>query len=96
MSGITLAFAVLGFLSPANRGGLLTAMLLLYVFMGVFAGYVSSRLYKSFNGLAWKRNTVMTALLFPGVVFSVCFVLNFFVWHAGSSGAIPFGTLLQL
>ena len=96
MSGITLAFAVLGFLSPANRGGLLTAMLLLYVFMGVFAGYVSSRLYKSFNGLAWKRNTVMTALLFPGVVFSVCFVLNFFVWHAGSSGAIPFGTLFAL
>ena len=27
-------FAVLGFLSPANRGGLMTAMLLLYVFMG--------------------------------------------------------------
>merc|ERR1740130_1184627 len=96
MSVITLGFAVLGFLSPANRGGLMTAMLLLFVFMGVFAGYVSSRLYKSFNGLAWKRNTVMTALLFPGVVFSVCFVLNFFVWHAGSSGAIPFGTLFAL
>ena len=27
-------FAVLGFLSPANRGGLMTAMLLLFVFMG--------------------------------------------------------------
>lgn len=34
MSLITLAFAVLGFLSPANRGGLMTAMLLLFVFMG--------------------------------------------------------------
>lgn len=38
-----MAFALLGFLSPANRGGLTTAMLLLFVFMGYFAGYVSSR-----------------------------------------------------
>ena len=35
MSIITMCFAVLGFLSPANRGGLMTAMLLLFVFMGV-------------------------------------------------------------
>ena len=96
MTVITLCFAVLGFLSPANRGGLMTAMLLLYVFMGVFAGNVSSRLYKSFNGLAWKRNTLMTAFLFPGVVFVVFFVLNFFVWGKGSSGAVPFGTLFAL
>lgn len=96
MAGITLLFAILGFLSPANRGGLMTAALLLYVFMGVFAGYVSSRMYKSFNGLAWKRNTIMTATLFPGVVFVVCFIINFFVWHKGSSGAIPFGTLFAI
>ena len=38
MSIITMCFAVLGFLSPANRGGLMTAMLLLFVFMGVPAG----------------------------------------------------------
>ena len=68
------------------------AMLLLFVFMGVLAGYVSSRLYKSFNGIAWKRNTILTSLMFPGVVFFVFFVLNFFVWGKGSSGAVPFGT----
>lgn len=34
MTILTLIFAVLGFLSPANRGGLLTALLLIYVFMG--------------------------------------------------------------
>jgi len=37
MTLLTLIFAVLGFLSPANRGGLMTALLLLFVFMGVFA-----------------------------------------------------------
>lgn len=30
---VTMFFAVLGFLSPANRGGLMTAMLLLFAFM---------------------------------------------------------------
>jgi transmembrane 9 superfamily protein 2/4 len=43
MSLITMVFAVLGFLSPANRGGLMTAMLLLFVLMGIFAGYFSAR-----------------------------------------------------
>ena len=49
MTLVTMIFAVLGFLSPANRGGLMTAMLLLFVFMGVFAGYSSARLYKTFK-----------------------------------------------
>ena len=49
MSLVTMFFAVLGFLSPANRGGLTTAMLLVFVFMGIFAGYFAARLYKSFK-----------------------------------------------
>lgn len=32
----TLTFALLGFMSPANRGGLLTSLLLLFVFMGAY------------------------------------------------------------
>ncbi|KAG2580601.1 hypothetical protein PVAP13_6NG358600 [Panicum virgatum] len=35
---VTMIFAVLGFLSPSNRGGLMTAMLLTWVLMGLFAG----------------------------------------------------------
>lgn len=50
MTLVTMIFAVLGFLSPLNRGGLMTAMLLLWVFMGLFAGYALSCLYKMFKG----------------------------------------------
>ena len=49
MTLVTMVFATLGFLSPANRGGLMTAVLLLFVFMGSFAGYSSARLYKTFK-----------------------------------------------
>eukprot|EP00898_Chlorokybus_atmophyticus_P008168 jgi/Chlat1/8352/Chrsp80S07791 len=96
MAVITMVFALLGFLSPANRGGLTTAMLLLFVFMGLFAGYYSARFYKMFKGTEWKNNTVKTAVMFPGVVFAVFFVLNAVCWAEKSSGAIPFGTMFAL
>ena len=44
MTLITICFAAIGFLSPANRGSLMIAMLLLYVVMGAFAGYQSANL----------------------------------------------------
>lgn len=54
MALVTMIFAVLGFLSPANRGGLMTAMLLLFAFMGIVGGYFSGRLYKRFKVMRRK------------------------------------------
>eukprot|EP00163_Fabomonas_tropica_P010409 TRINITY_DN2052_c0_g1_i2.p1 TRINITY_DN2052_c0_g1~~TRINITY_DN2052_c0_g1_i2.p1 ORF type:complete len:640 (-),score=176.39 TRINITY_DN2052_c0_g1_i2:231-2150(-) len=96
MCVVTLAFAALGFLSPANRGGLPTAMVLLFLFMSAFAGYSSSRLYKLFRGQAWKTNTLRTAFLIPGIIFIVFMILNFMIWGKKSSGAAPFSTLFLL
>merc|ERR1719335_91469 len=78
MSVVTLCCAMAGFLSPAHRGGLLQSMMLLFTVMGILAGYVSSRLYKVFNGEDWKLATLMTAMLFPGIFFSVFFIINLF------------------
>ena len=39
MAFISIACAMLGFLSPANRGSMLTVTLLLFVLMGCVAGY---------------------------------------------------------
>lgn len=91
-----IVFALLGLLSPANRGFLATAILLISAVFGAIGGYVSSRVYKAFGGEAWKRNIIMTPLLIPGFIFSVFFLLNLFVWAKGSSGAVPFGTMLAL
>merc|ERR550534_699450 len=96
MALLTLIFAVLGFLSPANRGALMTTLLLLFVFMGVFAGYFSARTYKSFDEVNWKRNTLMEALGFPGVCFTCFIALNFVVMGETHSGAVPFGTMFAL
>jgi len=96
MSVITMIFAVLGFLSPANRGGLMTAMVVLFVVMGIFAGYFAARTYKLFKGQDWKKNMLLTAFLFPGIVFSIFLILNFVLAYEKSSGAVPFGTLVAL
>ncbi|KAF8064568.1 TMN7 [Scenedesmus sp. PABB004] len=93
---VTTTFALLGFLSPSNRGGLMTAMVVLFVLMGVAAGYSAARLYKACRGDQWRGMTARTALLFPGVVFGVFFVLDLLIWGQKSSGAVPFGTLLAL
>jgi len=96
MTMITLVFACLGFLSPANRGSLMTCSMVLYVCLGTPAGYVSARIYKMFGGEKWKSNVLMSAFLCPGIVFGIFFVLNLVLWVMGSSAAIPFGTLVAL
>ncbi|XP_051159040.1 transmembrane 9 superfamily member 2 isoform X2 [Leptopilina boulardi] len=96
MTLVTLAFACLGFLSPANRGALMTCAMVLYVCLGTTAGYVSARMYKSFGGEKWKSNVLLTAMLSPGIVFSLFFVMNLIFWTNGSSAAVPFSTLIAL
>lgn len=96
MSLLTIVFAALGFLSPANRGALMTTLVLLFVFMGIFAGYYSACCYKMFGETEWQKNTLQTALLFPGFIGILLFILNLFVWHTDSTGAIPFGTMCSL
>jgi len=96
MTLITLVFACLGFLSPANRGSLMTCAMVLYVCLGTPAGYVSARIYKMFGGEKWKSNVLLSAFLCPGIVFGIFFLLNLVLWVMGSSAAIPFGTLVAL
>ncbi|KAJ8306195.1 hypothetical protein KUTeg_016740 [Tegillarca granosa] len=96
MALIIIFFAMLGMLSPASRGALMTAAIFLYVFMGVLAGFFSARLYKTMKGNQWKKAALETAMVYPGLVFGICFFLNFFIWGKHSSGAVPFTTMLAL
>jgi transmembrane 9 superfamily protein 2/4 len=96
MAGCTIAFAVVGFLSPSNRGSLATVMIILYTIFGFVGGYVSSRVYKSFQGDRWKQLFVFTPSAVPALVFGVFFLLNLFVWARQSSGAVPFTTMLVI
>ncbi|KAF7511039.1 hypothetical protein GJ744_005585 [Endocarpon pusillum] len=103
-SGMQLLFMVtgllllscLGVLNPSFRGGFVSVGFGLFIFAGGFSGYFSARVYKTFGGQNWRKNMLMTALLFPGLLFSLVFILNLFVWAQASSTALPFGTLMGL
>lgn len=93
---VTLIFASLGFLSPANRGALETCIVVSFVCLGFPAGLVSARLYKAFGGKKKLLNALLTATACPGIVFLFAMILNLMFWAEGSSAAIPFTTILAL
>eukprot|EP01098_Paradermamoeba_levis_P009040 TRINITY_DN3742_c0_g2_i1.p1 TRINITY_DN3742_c0_g2~~TRINITY_DN3742_c0_g2_i1.p1 ORF type:complete len:685 (-),score=261.88 TRINITY_DN3742_c0_g2_i1:103-1932(-) len=93
---ITMVFSVLGFLSPASRGSLLTAMIISFALTGIISGYFSGRLYKLFGGQSWKNNAWMTALLVQGIVFLIFFILDSIMAAHKSSGHIPAKVLMLL
>lgn len=96
MGLVTIAFAAIGFVNPSNRGSLAVSMLLLYVLMGVPAGYSSSVLYKSFKGRQWQQCTLLTALLFPTLCFTVFLLLNLMSSKYHSTQAVPFVEILEV
>lgn len=91
-----LALSCLGVLNPSFRGGFVSVGFALWVLAGAFSGYFSARVYKTFGGSNWRHNAVVTATLFPGLLFATLFLLNLFVWAQASSTALPLSTLFGL
>ncbi|MBA0703590.1 hypothetical protein Golax_015903, partial [Gossypium laxum] len=99
MAIVTILFAALGFMSPASRGTLITGMLFFYLILGIAAGYVAVRLWRTIGcgdhkgwiSVAWKA-----ACFFPGIAFLILTILNFLLWGSHSTGAIPFAVFVIL
>ncbi|KAJ7008477.1 hypothetical protein NC653_007216 [Populus alba x Populus x berolinensis] len=91
MAIVTIIFAAFGFMSPASRGMLLTGMILLYLFLGIVAGYVAVRMWRTIKGTSegWRSVSWLVACFFPGIVFVILTILNFILWGSQSTGAIP-------
>jgi len=93
---VAIGLSAFGFLSPARRGSLLTAGLVFYMLCGLFAGYLSSRLYKCFRGRQWQLCTLLTAIFFPGICFVLFVCFNIILSFFRSSGAVPLLDVLIL
>ncbi|KAK7557068.1 endomembrane protein 70, partial [Phyllosticta citricarpa] len=96
MAAGLLILSAVGVLNPSFRGGFLSVGIGLFIFAGIFSGYFSARIYKTFGGQRWKKNVIITGTLIPGLLFVTVFILNLFVWAQSSSTAIPFSTLIAL
>ncbi|AOA63054.1 Cellular adhesion and filamentous growth protein [Komagataella phaffii] len=96
MAFTTTFFALLGLLSPSNRGSLSTVMIIFYATFGSVGSFVSANLYKTFQGEDWKKNMLLNPVLVPGAIFLVFIGLNFVLIAVHSSGAVPIGTLFAI
>lgn len=59
-SGILL-LSCFGILNPSWRGGFISVGIGLFVFAGLFSGYFSARVYKTFGGQNWRKNTLVVS-----------------------------------
>eukprot|EP01063_Lacrimia_lanifica_P017722 TRINITY_DN24741_c0_g1_i1.p1 TRINITY_DN24741_c0_g1~~TRINITY_DN24741_c0_g1_i1.p1 ORF type:complete len:643 (+),score=235.85 TRINITY_DN24741_c0_g1_i1:68-1996(+) len=95
MSLSTLLFALFGFLSPANRGALLSSLIFLFVVLGSHAGFVSACMLKMFGMRKWSH-IFAVGLFFPGQIVAVWFCLNLLLWKEESASAVPFTAVLTI
>merc|ERR1719464_2412917 len=68
----------------------MTAVLVFYVLGGCLAGYVSSRLYKSFRGRQWQLYTLLAATAFPGLCFGTFVFFNTILAFFKSTASVAF------
>ena len=91
----SLLISIIGVLRPESRGNLLTLMIFMFVLMGTLGGYSSARIYKSFKGTNWLKNALLTALLYPSIIYIIFLIINFFFIFEGSD-PIKFTDLIAL
>lgn len=99
MAVVTILFAALGFMSPASRGTLITGMLFFYMILGIAAGYVAVRLWRTIycgDHKGWVSVSWKAACFFPGIAFLILTTLNFLLWGSHSTGAIPISLFVIL
>ena len=61
MTAGLLGLSCLGVLNPSWRGGFITVGIVLFFVAGGFSGYFSGRLYKTFGGQNYRKNTLMVS-----------------------------------
>lgn len=97
-AAVVIVFGALGFMSPAYHGILLTGMIVLYLLLGIIAGYVGVRLWRTIKGTSegWRSVSWSVACFVPGITLIILTVLNILLWYSKSTAAIPISLYFEL
>ena len=88
MITITLLLGTFGFLNPEKRSNILNFGTFIFCIMGLPGGYISSKIYQFFNGRKWVLNSLLTSLIFPGLLLLGYFFVNIILMIEKSSAAV--------
>ena len=92
----TLVAICMGFFEPDDRENLLNILHFFFASMSCLGGCTSVRIYKTLGGINWKAVCLGTALIFPGGLFLLLFIINTVIIQEDSPGAVDFTSLLEL
>eukprot|EP00891_Asterochloris_glomerata_P007011 jgi/Astpho2/7011/Aster-01865 len=88
--------ACLGSFYPYNRGGLFTALIVLYALTASISGYMAASYYRQMEGQDWVRNILLTCVVFCGPLFLMFCFNNTVAWIYRTTAALPFGTIVVI
>jgi hypothetical protein len=71
-------------------------MVIGFCFMSFFGGFISTTVYKNNKGREWLKNTIITALLFPGVCLFILIIVRILFSIESSSVGLKISEILKL
>lgn len=83
-----------------DRGAVTRAAVVVYSLTSAVSGFISGRFYRSYflpdESPHWIRVMLLTASLFPGLLFGMLVVLNLVAWAYATTNALTFLTILKI
>jgi transmembrane 9 superfamily protein 2/4 len=93
---IVLLLGTFGFLNPEKRTKIFSVFIFIYIIMGMGGGFVSAEIYKIMGGKDWLKMSLLTSVLFPGILFLVYLLVNILLVFEKSGSAVSLYDLSSL
>ncbi|KNH03931.1 hypothetical protein XU18_4739 [Perkinsela sp. CCAP 1560/4] len=88
-------FALLGFLSPENRGAFLSTFIVCFLILGCVNGYATARFTKMFRIARWSH-ILKSAFYLPAIMLVLYLPINIIQCFKSSSSGLPVTEVLTL
>ena len=88
MTFLVLTLGTFGYLNPEKRGKIASLFIVCYILMGAGGGYISADVYKIMGGKNWLKMSLLTSILFPGILFCVYLIVNILLFFEKPSNGI--------
>jgi transmembrane 9 superfamily protein 2/4 len=96
MVAVILLFGFFGYINPEQRKNILNICIIFFCFMGFPGGYMAASFYKLWGGKNWVKVSLLTSMLFPGMIIFGYIIINIVLTYEQSNAAVQFRDILSL
>ena len=92
----SLCLGFFSYMSPNSGINLINFGIISFYISGLPAGYVSTKLYRLFDGTNWVKTTLLTSFLFPGIIILIYSIIDLTLLLEKSSAALEIKDILAV